>query len=188
MAEIDSNPVPFAEGVVQSCHGWCRAYEGKADALIAAGVLTPELLPGAPGQYKTTARGELNGRKVRVRRALRGRLAVLHEYTEEESEALSAGWQRERDEQVAAMRIAAMPRTPDAYRRHALAQAAVLMRSAGALTAPRGGFAFDANTAEAIGDLLAEVFEVIEKAPVSYSQAARLVEEASVRAEALGDC
>ncbi len=84
-------------------------------------------------------------------------------------------------------RIACLPTSAEAYRRRALALAGVLLRSAGALVAPRGGYSFDQDTEEAVRDLLAEVIEVIERAPVSYSKAGRLLEEAAVRAEVIGD-
>lgn len=102
-------------------------------------------------------------------------------------EALSASWDAERAAEVAEKQVAALPATAAAYRRRALALAGVVRRSTGDICAPRGGYQFGEDTAEAVEDLLDEVIELIERAPIRYSPAARLVDEARVRAEVLGD-
>lgn len=107
------------EGVKQTLYWWGRCLNGRDSVLLAHGLVTPDVMPGAPGQLKTVARGTVSGRAVTVRREGKHRLDVRIKFTDDDARAFC-----ERDVALTAKRdadaeVQRLPGTAEAYRERA---------------------------------------------------------------------
>lgn len=117
----DEAPIDFAPGVQLERTGWRDIYTGRIEAMVAAGIVPADLIPGAPGMAKTMhgilPSGELAPRNTQVDNMPGAksvqrqgkRLTVWVSLTEEERQArkearhrqAEAADQKERDRRAA---------------------------------------------------------------------------------------
>jgi hypothetical protein len=82
MAKINSiGRNEIAPGVMVTAYSWGLLFEGHDEDLITAKIISPECVPGMPGQGKTVATMERAGRKIHVRRSSKSSLRVREEYS-----------------------------------------------------------------------------------------------------------
>lgn len=176
------------EGVKQTLYWWGRCLSGRDSVLLAHSLVTPDLMPGAPGQLKTIGRGTVSDRSVTVRREGKHRLEVRIDFTDGEARAFC-----ERDIALTAAkdaeaRVKRLPASVAGYRERAALAAVYIRRYMAELgTTPAGGFHFDDETVEEINDLLAEVSELVATAKIQYSPARRWEEEARIHVTSVAE-
>lgn len=80
----DDEKREFAPGVTENLCPWGWIFSGSRADLIAAGLVTAAMFPGEPGQRKTVAYGEFEGRALKVYMRSRKRFDVFCDATEQE--------------------------------------------------------------------------------------------------------
>lgn len=186
---------------------WCDTYTGTADALIEAGLVRADQLPGLPGVNKTMRTFAPDGREARkgqnfrrfpgarriVKRGQRFAVQVTvgpdeqarrRERYEKSLEVKQQRWKFERASEKAQQHIDSLPKSHEAYRDDQATYLGWLEGAAEAVLSTSGGFSFDADTADNVRVLVGAIRQAIAEGRTQFRQADLDAQVAEIHAKA----
>jgi hypothetical protein len=155
---------------------------GSREQLVAAGVIgCDDPMPGDPGMRATFARFHPgHPRRIQMiwRQGTRFTVVVLR--PQHELDAIARGEQLRRaraefeeEARRLAARIDSLPNSHDDFRRSRTAAVRALVSAARRLVEPSGGYAFDRDTLDEIGQLVARIGDAVSEGSIRFDENAR---------------
>lgn len=180
-ASVAPTPTALPPGVKCEERGWGRVYNGRREALVAAGLVTDDLFPGDAGMPRTSRWFDYGGRRINVLRTSSRRFDVRWPYTQDERAAIERHRARKQAFDTVLALVAALPASASDYRAETLIRLRCLAEETAIdLCRRRGGYRFDDAARRAIGQAFGELARVVTGAAITFDPAARAREVAGI--------
>lgn len=180
-ASVVPTPTTLPPGVKCKECGWGRVYNGRREALVAAGLVTDDLFPGDAGMPRTSRWFDYGGRRINVLRTSSRRFDVRWPYTQDERAAIERHHAREQAFEAVRTHVAALPASASDYRAETLIRLRCLAEETAIdLCRRRGGYRFDDAARRAIGQAFGQLACAVASAAVTFDPAARDREVAGI--------